>query len=109
VALSLALIISVAVIVLPIQGETPQPRKSSCCASMQKAGEPNGCGGHPMKAKQDDPRCCAACGIGLALLATSAAAFIFPPTGEEEFSTWSAREMVRADRPPVPPPRAALV
>ena len=38
--MSLALIVSVAVLVLPIQGETPQPRKSSCCASMQKAGEP---------------------------------------------------------------------
>ena len=44
---------------------------------MQKAGEPNDCGGHPMKAKQDDPRCCAACGIGLALLATPAARLFF--------------------------------
>lgn len=57
-----------------------------------------------MKPKQDSP-CCAACGVNLAPLATPAAPFIFPPTGEEEFSTRTAPEVVRADRPPVPPPR----
>lgn len=105
---SLALIVSVAVLVLPMQGEAPQPEKSSCCASMQKQSAPNDCGGHPMKPKQD-PQCCAACGVSLALFAAPAAPFIFPPTGEEEFSTRSAREIVRFDRPPVPPPRSLPV
>jgi hypothetical protein len=107
-AMSLALIVSVAALVLPMRGEAPPPEKSSCCAHLQKQSAPNDCGGHPMKPKQD-PQCCAACGVGLALFAAPAAPFIFPPTGEEEFSTRNAREISRADRPPVPPPRALPV
>jgi hypothetical protein len=63
------------------------------------------CDRHAPKSEQDK-ECCALCAIGLALVATFAAPFVYPPVGDETFAAYLSSEHSRSQRPPVPPPRA---
>jgi hypothetical protein len=93
--------------VVPVQATTSGIEKPKCCANMNAKAGADDCAQHAPKSDQEK-QCCAACVIGLALLPASAVALIFPPTGDESFAGFLVRELIRSDRPQVPPPRAAI-
>jgi hypothetical protein len=100
----LAISCAIALAVTPAQSAVPIVEKADCCAKVKMGGQANDCGHHAPRSDQDK-QCCAGCVFCLAILVRTAP-FVYPPTGEESFAAFSMREHVRADRPPVPPPRA---
>jgi hypothetical protein len=94
---------SIAVAVVPTQAAVPQT-KAGCCAKMKMDAPANDCGHHAPKSSQEK-ECCAGCVFCLAILVKTIP-LVYPPTGEESFTTVAIREHVRSHRPPVPPPRA---
>jgi hypothetical protein len=93
----------------PRATEAAPPQHSGCCKEMMKVaahGERD-CGGQKPKANQD-AQCCAACAIGLALVLNGVRSVYFPPHGET-LATESMSNSARYDRPPIPPPRSAIV
>ena len=97
--------VSIAAAVIPAQAAAPLVLKAGCCARMKMDAPANDCGHHAPKPDQDK-QCCSGCVFCVAILSPAARPFVYPPTGEESFATFSIREHVRSDRPPVPPPRA---
>ncbi|PYJ08197.1 MAG: hypothetical protein DMF06_13455 [Verrucomicrobia bacterium] len=99
----LATSLAIAVAVIPAQAMAPQA-KAGCCATMKMDGPGDDCGHHVPKSNQEK-ECCAACMSCLAVL-SSAAPFVYSPTGEESFAAFTISGQARSHRPPVPPPRA---
>jgi hypothetical protein len=93
--------------VVPMQAGVAKIEKPKCCATMKAKAAADDCAHHPPKSPQEQ-QCCAACVLGLAILPTSAMAFVYPPTGDESFARFLVRELVRSDRPQVPPPRCLV-
>jgi hypothetical protein len=96
---------SIAFAVVPQQPLVPEIEKTSCCAKMKTESVGHECDRHAPKSDQDK-QCCAFCALGLGLLATFAAPFVYPPVGNETFAAYISSEHSRSQRPPVPPPRA---
>jgi hypothetical protein len=105
----LCLLISCSIAAAAIPSRTsapvPQTEKTDCCAKMKTESATRECDRHAPKSDQDK-ECCALCTIGLALVATFAAPFVYPPVGDETFAAYLSSEHSRSQRPPVPPPRA---
>jgi len=102
---SVAIASSIALAAVPRQAPPPENAKTDCCAKMKTESAPHECDRHTPKSDQDK-ECCALCAIGLALVATYAAPFVYPPVGDETFAAYVSSEHSRSQRPPVPPPRA---
>ncbi len=102
--LCLLLSCSIVFAVVPREPLVPAVAKTSCCAKM-KMESAHDCDRHAPKSDQDK-QCCAFCALGLGLLATFAAPFVYPPVGDETFAAYISSEHSRSQRPPVPPPRA---
>jgi hypothetical protein len=96
---------SIAFAAVPAQVPVPQIEKAGCCAKMKTESAPRECDRHAPKSHQDQ-QCCALCAIGLALVATFAAPFVYPPVGDETFTAYISSEHSRSQPPLVPPPRA---
>jgi hypothetical protein len=96
---------SIAFAVVPREPLVPATEKMSCCAKMKMETVGHDCERHAPKPDQDK-QCCAFCALGLGLPATFAAAFVYPPVGDETFAAYISSEHTRSQRPPVPPPRA---
>jgi hypothetical protein len=94
---------SIAFAAVPTQVAVPQMEKADCCAKL-KANATGGCDRHAPKSNEDK-QCCSLCAFCVAILATTTP-FVYTPTGEESFASFLNRELIRSDRPPVPPPRA---
>jgi hypothetical protein len=103
--LCLLLSCSIGFAAIPRQAPAPEIEKTSCCAKTKTASVTHDCDRHAPKSDQDK-ECCALCAFGLALLATFANPFIYPPLGDETFAAYISSEHSRSQRPPVPPPRA---
>jgi hypothetical protein len=101
----LAIASSIALAAVPRQAPPPESAKTDCCAKMKAEAATRECDRHAPKSDQDK-QCCALCAIGLALVATFAAPFVYPPVGDETFAAYISSEHSRSQRPPVPPPRA---
>jgi hypothetical protein len=95
---------SIAIAMIPPQTGAPPVVKAGCCAKMKMGAQENDCGHHSPKSDQDK-QCCSGCVFCLAVLLPAPTRFVYPPTGEESFATFSIRDRVRSHRPPVPPPR----
>ena len=93
--------------VVPMQAGVPKIEKPKCCAKMNAKTTADDCAQHAPKSDQEK-QCCAACVICVALLPTSARGFVYPPTGDESFARFLVRELIRSDRPQVPPPRSSV-
>jgi polyferredoxin len=104
IVVSLLLSGSIALAVVPPQTPVPQTRKTSCCAKAKTEKRTDGCARHSPKSDQEK-QCCGGCVVCLAVIPASATPFVYPPTGEESFAAFAARELVRPHRPQVPPPR----
>jgi hypothetical protein len=103
--LSASLCFSFVLAVLPAQAAAaPAIEKKTCCSMTKAKMEGTDCAKHPPKSDQEK-QCCAGCVFCLATLAGVAAPFVYPPTGDEAFRDFVFRELVRSDRPQVPPPR----
>jgi hypothetical protein len=96
---------TIAFAAVPRQPLVPEVEKTSCCAKMKMESTAHECDRHAPKSDQDQ-QCCAFCAFGLAVLASSAASFVYPPVGDETFAAYISSEHSRSQRPPVPPPRA---
>jgi len=103
--LCLILSCSIAFAAVPRQASLPEPEKTSCCMKTKTESVGHDCDHHAPKSDQEK-QCCAACAFGLALFATAAAPFVYPPVGDESFAAFISSEQTRSQRPPVPPPRA---
>ena len=105
--LSICLVISCSIAFAAVPAQTPvtQIEKMSCCAKTKTETVGHDCERHAPKPDQDK-ECCALCAIGLALVATFAAPFVYPPVGDETFAAYISSEHSRSQPPPVPPPRA---
>ena len=101
---SLLLSGSIAFAVIPAQSPLPQNKKTSCCAKAKTERVTDGCPRHEPKS-DTEKQCCGGCVFCLAILSAPATPFVYPPTGEESFAAFAARELVRPHRPQVPPPR----
>lgn len=95
---------SIAFAITPVTSALGQNEKVSCCAKMQTKAGMDGCNKHAPKSDQEK-ECCAGCVFCLAVLTAPARPFVYPPTGEESFAAFTAGQLVRPQRPPVPPPR----
>jgi hypothetical protein len=103
--LCLLLSYSIAFAVVPREPLVPAIEKTSCCAKMKMESAAHDCDRQAPKSDQDK-QCCAFCAVGLGLLATFAARFVYPPVGDETFAAYISSEHSRSRQPPVPPPRA---
>jgi hypothetical protein len=101
----LAIASSIALAAIPRPAPPPESAKTDCCAKMKAESSTRDCERHAPKSDQDK-ECCALCAIGLALVATFAAPFVYPPVGDETFAAYISSEHSRSQPPPVPPPRA---
>jgi ferredoxin len=90
-----------------MQAAAPKIEKTKCCAKMKAKAGGDDCAQHAPKSDQEK-QCCAGCVICVAVLPTSAMAFVYPPTGDESFARFFVRELIRSDRPQVPPPRCSV-
>jgi hypothetical protein len=104
---ALAISCSIALAAIPAQTPVPQTKKASCCAMMKAEAANDDCSQHAPKSDQDK-QCCAGCVFCLAILSSSSAPFVYPPTGEESFALFTGRELDRPHRPLVPPPRLTI-
>ena len=93
--------------VVRAQAAAPKIEKTKCCAKMNAKAGTDDCARHAPKSDQEK-QCCAACVIGPAVLPASAIRFGYPPTGDQLFARFVVRELVRSDRPQVPPPRFSV-
>jgi hypothetical protein len=96
---------SLALAAVPAQIGLPIIEKSGCCAKMKAGAKAHDCERHAPKS-DNEKQCCALCALGCAILSTAATAFVYPPTGDEQFAAFLSSEHLRSERPPVPPPRA---
>ncbi len=103
--LGLLLFCSIAFAAVPRRPLVPELQKTGCCAKMKSESANHECDRHAPKSDQEK-ECCALCAIGLALVATFATPFGYPPVGDETFAAYVSSERSRSQRPPVPPPRA---
>jgi hypothetical protein len=105
----IALCASLITIVMPSRtpAAIPSP-KAECCAHMQMDGEQSDCSHHAPKTNQDR-QCCSGCAVCLSLFLNAKTPFLFPPSAGELLAIASARNIVRTQQPPVPPPRFTLV
>jgi hypothetical protein len=101
----LAISASIATAVIPARADAPQPAKSSCCAKMKMEAPANDCAHHAPKSDQDK-QCCSLCWACVALFLAQTTPSVYPPSGGDYFATLKTRAHLRAQRPPVPPPRA---
>jgi hypothetical protein len=92
--------------VVPVQA-APKIEKTKCCAKTNAKTTADDCAQHAPKSDQEK-QCCAACVICAAVLPISAMGFVYPPTGDESFARFLVRELIRSDRPQVPPPRCSV-
>jgi hypothetical protein len=104
VLLCLILCVSLAFAAIPREPIVPEIPKTDCCAKMKAQSEGHECDRHAPK-PDPDQQCCAACAFGLAGILTNATPFVYPSTGDENFSAYLLSEHFRSQRPPVPPPR----
>jgi hypothetical protein len=96
---------SMAFAALPARTMAPQTGKVSCCAKIMKGDvAADGCARHAPKT-DPEKQCCSGCVFCLATILSSSTPHVYPTTGEESFALFTVRELVRSDRPPVPPPR----
>jgi len=100
----LVIFCSIVFAAVPAQMPVTQTERAGCCAKMKTESATRECDRHAPKSDQDK-ECCALCAIGLALVATYAAPFVYPAVGEETFAAYVSSEHSRSQRPPVPPPR----
>jgi hypothetical protein len=105
VLLCLLLCGSLAFAAIPRAPIVPEIPKTDCCAKMKGESGNHECDRHAPK-PDPDQQCCAACAFGLACILTNATSFVYPSTGDENFSAYVFSEHFRSQRPPVPPPRA---
>jgi hypothetical protein len=103
--LCLLLSCSIGFAAIPRQPLVSELQKTNCCAKMKTESAARECERHGPKSDQEQ-QCCAFCALGLALLATFATPFAYPPVGDETFAAYISSERNRSQRPPVPPPRA---
>ena len=101
------LALSLTFTVIPTRTAAATPAKSSCCARMKMSGSANDCGKHSPKSQDRD--CCVACANCLTLYLPSQQPFNFSPSLRWILALTSMRENSRTERPPVPPPRSAVV
>ena len=104
---ALAISCSIALAAVPAQTPVTQAKKTSCCAMMKAVAVADDCSKHEPKSDQEK-QCCAGCVFCLAVLSSSSAPFVYPPTGEESFARFTGGELVRPHRPLVPPPRLTI-
>jgi hypothetical protein len=90
-----------------MQAAAPKIEKTKCCAKTNAKTTADDCAQHAPKSDQEK-QCCAACVICVAVLPTSAMEFVYPPTGDQSFARFLVRELIRSDRPQVPPPRSSV-
>ncbi len=98
-----ALALSLTLIPIP---STSAAGEANCCLMMKmNAGTGDSSCEHDSLPQSNDDRCCAGCVFCAALIAPSATSFIYAPSGDESFATFSITHASRRERPPVPPPR----
>jgi Protein of unknown function (DUF2946) len=90
---------------IPAQTPPSDPEQRDCCATMKAKSARHDCE-HDSPRPEPDKQCCAFCSLGLAVIVSSAAPFVYPSVGDETFAAYLASEHQRSHRPPVPPPRA---
>jgi hypothetical protein len=92
--------------IVPLQA-APKIEEPKCCAKMNAKAGTDDCAQHAPKSDQEK-QCCAACVVCVAVLSSSAMAVVYPPTGDQSFARFLVRELIRSDRPQVPPPRFSI-
>src|ERR1700730_16046060 len=98
--------VSTVAITMPVRSQTKPLPKTSCCAHMAKQSDSDGCGDESLNSQ--DRQCCSACATCLALFSVATGLLIFPPHEGQALSVAASRALLRAQRPPVPPPRVAF-
>jgi hypothetical protein len=93
--------------VVPVQATASKIEKSKCCSTMKPTAAAEDCAQHAPKS-DPEKQCCAACAIGLAIVTASGMGFVYPSTGDESFASFLVRELIRSDRPQIPPPRSSV-
>jgi hypothetical protein len=93
--------------VVPVQASARPTEDVKCCAKMKAKAETENCANHAPKSDQEK-QCCAACVFCVADFVAPAIPFIYPSTGSEAFRDFVCRELVRSDKPQVPPPRFSV-
>lgn len=94
---------SIALVSVPAQTAAAEVAKLDCCAKMKTPSAE--CEKETPK-PDTEKQCCPNCPLGLAVLATTGAPFVYPPVGDETFAGYISSGRFRPHRPPVPPPRA---
>jgi hypothetical protein len=88
-----------------LRAQIPPPERTDCCAMVTKAAvhdtTRHGCPTDPIQQKQ----CCAACAMALTLFLATSSSFISPTPPAETLPDRTTHASLRAERPPVPPPR----
>lgn len=104
--LGLVISLSVALAVLPLPAVAmPLPHKSAeCCAKITSGHDAKACG-RQMPKSTPDRECCAACTVGLVLIAGASSPVIIPARAGESLALVNLDTHRRTERPPVPPPR----
>ena len=100
--------LSVLFTAMPTPAAGATPAKSSCCARMKAVGSQNDCGKDAPKLPQDR-QCCVGCANCLALYLPNHHSLNFSPSLAWTLALTSMHGNGRSERPPVPPPRAAIV
>jgi hypothetical protein len=106
-ALGTFICLSLIALTLPMRAAPapPQPKRN-CCGHAPTQDAQKHC--HHQQQQSTEGHCCAACPIGLSLFLTPPSRLIFSRERGEQLVADSSAQMARFERPPVPPPRAAL-
>ncbi len=96
---------------VPAQAKGMTAAKPGCCAQMKMTEQSDdSCPMHKQApAKEQDSPCCQACALSLSLLFLTPRDFVYAQTGEASLVSLSVRSHSLAHRPPVPPPRFAIL
>jgi hypothetical protein len=105
--LLLAISVSIACAIAPLERAVPQTETSDCCLKVKPADQQqhDDCGKQMPKSKQDR-QCCAGCFSGIPMMLTDRVNVLAPKADPEDLFALANVGRPNAKRPPVPPPRA---
>jgi hypothetical protein len=106
---AVVLLPAVSAATLPTPSQSVPPKQEmSCCLKMDAPSDGGHCKKQGTPLKSPARLCCPACTMALALFCAASARLDFAPVAGQPLSLPSLERLGRAERPPVPPPRAAL-
>jgi hypothetical protein len=92
----------------PVRASELQPAKQTCCCShMTPESDGNNCCGEPIKSQGQ--QCCSSSGFGMSLLPSNSMQLVFRESDGEKLVGKDVSQLLRTERPPVPPPRLTVV